>query len=649
MSVKNIIKVTNAGISPVLSITQGTDAVEFEFTISDYNIPSGSSAVAYNIQPTGNIVNQLCSIAGNIIKITPRAYFFLRGKNYMQFQITNNKKNLFSFLIEVWCSPNISEPEVSEVQDPTVVTQVLSKLGEIDLKIDSVDTRLGNRINNIVANNNPTEGNTELIDIRSGYDGTTYPSAGEAVRKQIGSLSEDIINLKPIVTGDTTFIESVYNHVKGLKSDSQGYWGANNDEATLSEMSFKVNPSSNVYAVKPIELKKGVTYKTTNARIYLSYVYDKVTKIYTRYYQNTTWKEKISTMEITPQNDSVLYMTVMTTDYESTMVVNGDIPDAYHAYGEPIGNSVTIPNLNKDSIVKHNVITVKKDGSGDFTKVYDAVNSITDANKYNIYDIHIYEGVYDVIDEVFGTDEYAKTEGIVLPPYVNLIGIGQRDNIVLKAEFPNSVSTEVSTEFSTINVDGSNDLENITFIAYNCRYACHDDDGNAEKSRNFIRNVKNCRFWHKGCYTDDGSVWKWCKAYAQGLSSGSVSNFEYCEFQTDVNVKGNCAWSSHGREDMEKPSYITHKNCNFINTHFDLCASTNGLNDHVEEYVKYIGCEFTRSVGTGNNVEINKEKFESDGVYFNAYGICNKNCYAGTGIYASGASNKLHFFANDND
>ena len=192
MSVKNIIKVTNAGISPVLSITQGTDAVEFEFTIADYNIPSGSSAVAYNIQPTGNIVNQPCSIAGNIIKITPRAYFFLRGKNYMQFQITNNKKNLFSFLIEAWCSPNISEPEVSEVQDPTVVTQVLSKLGEIDLKIDSVDTRLGNRINNIVANNNPTEGNTELIDIRSGYDGTTYPSAGEAVRKQIGSLSEDI-------------------------------------------------------------------------------------------------------------------------------------------------------------------------------------------------------------------------------------------------------------------------------------------------------------------------------------------------------------------------------------------------------------------------------------------------------------------------
>lgn len=41
------------------------------------------------------------------------------------------------------------------------------------------------RINNLVANNNPTEGNSELIDIRIGADGNEYSTAGEAVRKQI--------------------------------------------------------------------------------------------------------------------------------------------------------------------------------------------------------------------------------------------------------------------------------------------------------------------------------------------------------------------------------------------------------------------------------------------------------------------------------
>lgn len=185
MSVKNIIKVTNRGLSPVLSITQGTDAVEFEFTISDYNIPSGSSAVAYNIQPTGNIVNQLCRISGNTISITPRAYFFLRGKNYMQFQITNNKKNLFSFLIEVWCSPNISVPEVTELQDPTVLSQLLSQVGVLNSRINSM----------IALPDGATTADAELVDIRVGVDGKTYSSAGEAVRGQIGLVTENVKGL----------------------------------------------------------------------------------------------------------------------------------------------------------------------------------------------------------------------------------------------------------------------------------------------------------------------------------------------------------------------------------------------------------------------------------------------------------------------
>lgn len=41
-----------------------------------------------------------------------------------------------------------------------------------------------NQVANIIAHNNDTEGNTELIDVRVGYDGTIYGSAGEAVREQ---------------------------------------------------------------------------------------------------------------------------------------------------------------------------------------------------------------------------------------------------------------------------------------------------------------------------------------------------------------------------------------------------------------------------------------------------------------------------------
>lgn len=45
------------------------------------------------------------------------------------------------------------------------------------------------RIDNLVAQNNPTDGNTELLDIRVGADGHTYDSAGQAIREQIQQVS----------------------------------------------------------------------------------------------------------------------------------------------------------------------------------------------------------------------------------------------------------------------------------------------------------------------------------------------------------------------------------------------------------------------------------------------------------------------------
>lgn len=80
-----------------------------------------------------------------------------------------------------------------------------------DGKAGAIDLVARERIDNLVANNNPTDGNSELIDIRVGFNGTTYDSAGEAVRGQVGQLSEDIVELSNAVVYDNSngnFFES---------------------------------------------------------------------------------------------------------------------------------------------------------------------------------------------------------------------------------------------------------------------------------------------------------------------------------------------------------------------------------------------------------------------------------------------------------
>ena len=59
---------------------------------------------------------------------------------------------------------------------------------EIGTSEEQAYARTNSRIDNIIAHNNDTEGNTELLDIRTGENGITYSSAGSAVREQFKEL-----------------------------------------------------------------------------------------------------------------------------------------------------------------------------------------------------------------------------------------------------------------------------------------------------------------------------------------------------------------------------------------------------------------------------------------------------------------------------
>ena len=80
---------------------------------------------------------------------------------------------------------------MSNVELKTVINLATSEeaaYARTNEKIDSEIEGVNNRVDNIIVHGSSTAGNTELIDIRTGYDGNVYQLAGKAVRSQIEYL-----------------------------------------------------------------------------------------------------------------------------------------------------------------------------------------------------------------------------------------------------------------------------------------------------------------------------------------------------------------------------------------------------------------------------------------------------------------------------
>lgn len=253
-------------------------------------------------------------------------------------------------------------------------------------------------------------------------------------------------------------------------------------------------------------------------------------------------------------------------------------------------------------------VTVKPDGSGDYTNPVKATNDLFWRAWYGEkIEIDVYEGTYDIYNSwedfnINGSIITGANVGWNICNNMIIKGIGDRNKIRCECYIPNTESSTIVEKASCINMNFGGTIENITFSASNCRYCAHSDQG-GNYYPNRIFNISKCNFEHLG---NDAGYWQYHGAWMEGSSSGCIYNFDECHFSA---VRS--AYGTHTNTSFSVPTIHRFNNCIFENQSNSVqTISFESLNSGVINYLylnnnyiqKYI--KFTLSSGESLDYEL---------------------------------------------
>lgn len=251
---------------------------------------------------------------------------------------------------------------------------------------------------------------------------------------------------------------------------------------------------------------------------------------------------------------------------------------------EKYGHAISVTDLPKAALYQPtgNTVKVKPDGTGNYTSLRAAIESITDAAADNPYTIEIYEGTYDVLT-YYSTAEMNTPGfiGLVKPDHVSFKGIGDKAKIIVKCLLPDdelSVTPTRKGQIATINPYGSGIIENITFTGANLRYVVHDDYNYPSA----VLQVKDCDFIR---YKGNGTNYGGKQAWGEGSWNGQRRIFENCTFTTEWDY---FAYTTHNTAGHTVKSYHRFANCKFFTKLGEQSARFSSL-DGQEEEIEMIG------------------------------------------------------------
>lgn len=261
---------------------------------------------------------------------------------------------------------------------------------------------------------------------------------------------------------------------------------------------------------------------------------------------------------------------------------------------ELLEEKVDVLDANIDKV---KYVTVKQNGTGDFTTIRAAIDSIKDASEKNKYCILVYEGVYNVLadytDEEIEQANYPETGynedtfvGLKLTDGVSIKGVGAKEKVILDGTLDQKWTYDQRRNISTLNVKGNCNIENMTIIANNLRYCVH-DDFNYRPDGTFHRVVKDVILKPYG--TADNI------SYGTGMQGGAMYGvFDNVDFGHRFGIHTNpdklpssiivrdCKGVYAGFSDMGSDCTIT-----MLNNSFDYIKIDDLTQDHVQKLFVY--------------------------------------------------------------
>lgn len=317
--------------------------------------------------------------------------------------------------------------------------------------------------------------------------------------------------------------------------------------------------------------------------------------------------------------DLTLYKVTCQISGEATVEVPHKVNVTNVAYNEYPNSTITELTKRVDSIEKNNNsainyewcgydsmkhVIVKKDGSGDFTTIQEAINSITDASPSNQFDIQVWDDFHVTdLTELYMSNGVRNAQSNPTSPialfftknWVHVRGMGRQR--ILYVESPMDLEGNSFQYVQVIYPIGNCILKDFYVAIKGGRYAIHQESGGSKTSQDYHATTKyiNVIAEHFGnsMYTN-GSAWTSCYAQANGTTSGVNWQYKKCKWISHEGMP----FYTHANKDFDEECKLSFDNCEMatmLNTTAAKVASGcyfGDLGSNVQSVVNIKGCNF---------------------------------------------------------